>query len=77
MLLVGAKLFQSYLTLCNAMDYSAPSSSVHWILQARILEWVASSFSKNCLCLLFNYNLSFHVKVFESLYIGNEREVKS
>ena len=33
---------QSYLTLCNPMDCSPPSSSVHGILQARILEWVAS-----------------------------------
>ena len=28
-------------TLCDLMDYSPPSSSVHGILQARILEWVA------------------------------------
>ena len=28
-------------TLCNPMDSSSPSSSVHGILQARILEWVA------------------------------------
>ena len=27
--------------LCNPVDYSLPSSSVHGILQARILEWVA------------------------------------
>ena len=27
-------------TLCNSMDYSPPGSSVHGILQARILEWV-------------------------------------
>ena len=27
-------------TLCNPMDCSPPGSSVHWILQARILEWV-------------------------------------
>ena len=32
-------------TLCNPMDYSLPGSSVHGILQARILEWVAISFS--------------------------------
>ena len=37
---------QSCLTLCNSMDYSPPSSSVHGILQARILEWVAISFSR-------------------------------
>ena len=29
---------QSCLTLCNAMDYSPPGSSVHGILQGRILE---------------------------------------
>ena len=32
---------QSYLTLCDPMDYSPPGSSVHGILQARILERVA------------------------------------
>ena len=32
---------QSCLTLCNPMDCSLPGSSVHGILQARILEWVA------------------------------------
>ena len=32
---------QSVLTLCNRMDYSPTGSSVHGILQARILEWVA------------------------------------
>ena len=33
-------------TLCDPMDYSLPGSSVHGILQARILEWVAISFSR-------------------------------
>ena len=28
------------------MDYSPPGSSVHWILQTRILEWVAISFPR-------------------------------
>ena len=36
-----AKSLQSYLTLCDPMDSSPPGSSVHEILQARILEWVA------------------------------------
>ena len=30
---------QLYLTLCDPMDCSPPGSSVHGILQARILEW--------------------------------------
>ena len=33
-------------TLCDPMDYSPPGSSIHGILQARILEWVAISFSR-------------------------------
>ena len=36
---------QSCLTLCDPMDCSPPSSSVHEILQASILAWVASSSS--------------------------------
>ena len=36
-----AKLLQLCLTLSDAMDYSSSGSSVHGILQARILEWVA------------------------------------
>ena len=37
---------QSCPTLCNPMDCSPPGSSVHGIFQARILEWVAISFSR-------------------------------
>ena len=36
----------SCLTLCNPMNYSPPSSPVHGVLQARILDWVAISFSR-------------------------------
>ena len=36
---------QSCLTLCNPMDYSPPGSSIHGLLQARMLERVAISFS--------------------------------
>ena len=37
---------QSCPTLCNPMDCNPPGSSVHGILQARILEWIAMSFSR-------------------------------
>ena len=37
---------QSCLTLCSPVDCSPPGSSIHGILQARILEWVAISFSR-------------------------------
>ena len=40
---VHAQSLQSCLTLCDPMDYSLPGTSVHGILQARILEWVAFS----------------------------------
>ena len=42
---VHAKLLQSYLILCDAMNCSPPGSSIHGILQARTLEWVAMPFS--------------------------------
>ena len=37
---------QSCPTLCNPMDCSPPGSSVHGILQARILEYVTISFDR-------------------------------
>ena len=37
---------QSRPTLCNPMDCSLPGSSIHGIFQARVLEWVAISFSR-------------------------------
>ena len=52
---IGAKYVLSYIaaaaslqscpTLCNSMDWSPPGFSIHGILQARTLEWVAISFS--------------------------------
>ena len=43
--MLPAKWLQSCPTLCNPLDCSPPVSSVNRILQARILEWVAISFS--------------------------------
>ena len=45
-LCVCAKLLQSCQALCDPMDCSPPGSSVHRILQARILEGIVISFSK-------------------------------
>ena len=39
------EMAQSCPTLCYPMDCSLPGSSVHGIFQARVLEWVAISFS--------------------------------
>ena len=41
----AAKSLQSFPTLCDPIDGSPPGSSIPGILQARILEWVAISFS--------------------------------
>ena len=41
-----SEVTQSCPTLCDPMDCSLPGSSVHGILQVRILEWVAISFSR-------------------------------
>ena len=42
----ATSLTRSCPTLCNPMDCSPPGFFVHGILQARILEWVAISFSR-------------------------------
>ena len=41
-----SEVTQSCLTLCDPMDCSLPGSSVHGIFQARVMEWVAISFSR-------------------------------
>ena len=41
---VGVLVPQARLTLCDPMDCSSPGSSVHEILQARMLDWVATPF---------------------------------
>ena len=53
----AAKSLQSCPTLRNPMDLSPPGSSVHGILQARVLEWGAiafSAFSPRWLLILFS-----------------------
>ena len=42
-----SEVAQSCLTLCNPMDSSQPSSSIHGIFQARVLEWGATAFSEH------------------------------
>ena len=55
-------------TLCNPMSCSPPGSLVHEILQARILEWVAISFSRPWECSLSNNILFFSWKEFTTFY---------
>jgi len=42
-----SEVAQSCPTLCKPVDCSLPGSSVHGILQARILEWIAITFSED------------------------------
>ena len=63
---------QSCPTLCNPMDYSSPGSSVHGILRARTLEWVAIPFS---------IQLSYARPMFNSFFafspvLGNKKGLK-
>ena len=41
-----SEVSQSCPTLCDPMDCSLPRSSIHGIFQARVLEWIAISFSR-------------------------------
>ena len=50
----AAKSLQSCPTLCKPIGSSSPGSTVPWILQARILEWVAISFSNAIRLLIAN-----------------------
>jgi len=54
-------------TLCDSMDYSPSRSSVHGVLQARVLEWVAIPFSRGSsqprdrTCLLHCRQIPYHL----------------
>ena len=49
-----SEVTQSFPTLGEPMDCSPPGSSVHGILQARVLEWGAIAFSARLLLLLLS-----------------------
>ena len=55
-----SEVAQSCLTLCDHMDSSPPGSSVHGILQEKVLEWVAIAFSGSQLDLYFAWK-NWHV----------------
>ena len=74
MCVLCAKLLQLGLTLCDPMDCSPPGSSLHGILQARMLEWVAmpssrgpSSFKK-----MSWLGLNFESKISSIFWIKSE-----
>ena len=57
---------QSCPTLSDPMDCSLPSSSIHGIFQARVLEWGANAFSKKYLEEQANLALEYKTKQFKS-----------
>ena len=61
---VHVKLLQSCLTLYDPMDHSLPGSSVHGILQARVLEWDAIAFSEAHSIQIYKYVMhEFHLLI--------------
>ena len=52
---VCAKSIQLCLIFCDPMDCSLLGSSVHGIFQSRILEWIATSYSRESSHQLFHY----------------------
>ena len=67
---------QSCPTLCNPMDCSLPTSSIHGSFQARVLEWGAMAFSNSDsthtqlqLCLLLHQYLEFKNTLFPNTFI--------
>ena len=60
---VSVLVFRSCLTLCNPMDCSPPGSSVHGILQARVLEWVAILLQGIFLTQQLNFGLLHHRQI--------------
>ena len=55
-----SEVTQSCLTLCDPMDFSLPGSSIHGMFQARVLEWVAISFSRSHLQSIGNHPLAMN-----------------
>ena len=68
------KVAQLCLTICSFMDCSLPSSSVHGILQARLLEWVATPFSRVCSWCRYQTQVSCIVGRFFTIWATKEAQ---
>ena len=71
------KVTQSRPTLCNPMDCGLPGFSVHGILQARILEWIAIPFSMGSSQLRDQTQLSRTAGVFLTIWATRESRITS
>ena len=72
-----SKVTQSCLTLSDPMDCSLPSSSVHGIFQARVLEWGAIAFSGillhvcMCVCIYIYTHTHTHTHTHTYIFTGS------
>ena len=75
---VYAKSFQSCLTLCDLMDCSPPGATVHGILQARILMWIAMPSSVDIpdpgIELMWTYSVNMIIQYFLFLIVAGEAQ---
>ena len=62
--------FQLCLTLCDPLDCSPPGSTVQGIFQARILEWIAISFSSRNYRRLYNKTTQESSKQFYNAFLN-------
>ena len=62
-----SEVAQSCPTLCDPMDCSLPGSSIHGNVQARVLEWVAISFST------YNNIDTVTISILQKIKLGSER----
>ena len=76
-----AQVAQSWQTLCDPMDRRLPGSSVHGILQARILDWIAmpSSRGSSCFrdwtCVSYVYKLNYIAVIVASFSYEHDFEI--
>ena len=62
----------NHVWLCDSMDCSPPGSSIHGILQARILEWVAILFSRGSSWLMVQTHISCIAGRFFAIWVIRE-----
>ena len=72
----AAKSLQSCLTLCDPIDGSPPGSPVPGILQARTMEWVATSFS-NAWKWKVNVKSLSHIRLFATPWTAAHQALQS
>ena len=72
---MGVRIVKWSEGLCDPMDYSPPGSSVHGILQARTLEWVAIPFSKGSSRLREQTHISCSADRFFIIWAAREAEI--